>query len=102
MQTLVDRTLFYQRKATTTTTPAIFLGSGGLGDAIFEPTFYFPFWNESLYAVPWGTWYASAGKSGEEPSAAAKKQMDLYRQLTKSSTREAEGADEADPRHRGG
>lgn len=88
----VDRTLFYDRKDNNDHDAAIFLGSGGLGDAIFEPTFYFPFWNESLYAVPWGTWYASGGKSGEEPSAAAKKQMDLYRQLTQSSDPEKQKA----------
>ncbi len=54
-------------------------------DALFEPTFYFPFWNESLFAVPWGNWYASGGKSGEEPPAEVKKQMDLYREITKYS-----------------
>ena len=35
--------------------------------------------------MPWGNWYASGGKSGEEPPAAVKKQMDLYREITKYS-----------------
>jgi peptide/nickel transport system substrate-binding protein len=81
----VDRTLFYDRKDNNDHDAAVFLGSGGMGDAIFEPTFYFPFWNESLFAVPWGNWFASGGKSGEEPPAEVKKQMELYRELTKSA-----------------
>ncbi|MFZ5674730.1 MAG: ABC transporter substrate-binding protein [Pseudomonadota bacterium] len=81
----VDRTLFYDRKDSNDHDAAVFLGSGGMGDALFEPTFYFPFWNETLFAVPWGNWYASGGKSGEEPSAAAKKQMDLYREILRSA-----------------
>lgn len=81
----VDRTLFYDRKDNNDQDAAVFLGSGGMGDALFEPTFYFPFWNESLFAVPWGNWYASGGKSGEEPPAAAKKQMELYREILKSA-----------------
>lgn len=79
----VDRSLFYDRKDNNDHDAAVFLGSGGMIDALFEPTFYFPFWNESLFAVPWGTWFASGGKAGEEPPAAAKKQMDLYRQITR-------------------
>jgi len=81
----VDRTLFYDRKDSNDHDAAVFLGSGGMGDALFEPTFYFPFWNETLFAVPWGNWYASGGKAGEEPSAAAKKQMDLYREILRSA-----------------
>ena len=84
MQT-VDRTLFYDRKDNNEHDASVFLGSGGMADALFEPTFYFPFWNESLFAVPWGNWYASGGKSGEEPPAEVKKQMDLYREITKYS-----------------
>jgi peptide/nickel transport system substrate-binding protein len=79
----VDRTLFYDRKDNNDQDAAVFLGSGGMVDALFEPTFYFPFWNESLFAVPWGNWFASGGKSGEEPPAIVKKQMDLYRQITR-------------------
>lgn len=81
----VDRTLFYDRKDANDHDAAVFLGSGGMGDALFEPTFYFPFWNETLFAVPWGNWYASGGKAGEEPSAAAKKQMELYREILRSA-----------------
>ena len=79
----VDRTLFYDRKDNNDQDASVFLGSGGMVDALFEPTFYFPFWNESLFAVPWGNWFASGGKSGEEPPAIVKKQMDLYRQITR-------------------
>lgn len=81
----VDRTLFYDRKDSNEQDASVFGGSGGMADALFEPTFYFPFWNESLFAVPWGNWYASGGNAGEEPPAAAKKQMDLYREITRYS-----------------
>jgi peptide/nickel transport system substrate-binding protein len=77
----VDRTLFYDRKDNNDQDATVFQGSGGMADALLEPTMYFPFWNESLFAVPWGNWYASGGKSGEEPPADVKKQMDLYRQV---------------------
>lgn len=79
----VDRTLFYERKDNNDHDAAVFLGSGGMADALFEPTFYFPFWNESLFAVPWGNWYNSAGASGEEPPAEVKEQMDIYREIKK-------------------
>jgi peptide/nickel transport system substrate-binding protein len=81
----VDRTLFYDRKDKNEQDATVFQGSGGSGDALLEPTWYLPFWNESLFAVPWGDWYASGGKSGEEPPAEVKKQMDLYRQIKASA-----------------
>ncbi len=81
----VDRTLFYDRKDKNEQDATVFEGSGGSADALLEPTFYFPFWNESLFAVAWGDWFASGGKSGEEPPAEVKKQMDLYRQVMASS-----------------
>jgi peptide/nickel transport system substrate-binding protein len=77
----VDRTLFYDRKDHNDHDATVFQGAGGMADALLEPTFYFPFWNESLFAVAWGNWYASGGKSGEEPPAEVKKQMELYRQV---------------------
>jgi peptide/nickel transport system substrate-binding protein len=88
----VDRTLFYDRKDKNDQDATVFEGSGGSADAMLEPTFYFPFWNESLFAVPWGDWYASGGKSGEEPPAAVKKQMDLYRELKGSADPEKQKA----------
>ena len=77
--------MFYDRKDKNEQDATVFEGSGGSADAMLEPTFYFPFWNESLFAVPWGDWYASGGKSGEEPPAAVKKQMDLYREIKASA-----------------
>jgi peptide/nickel transport system substrate-binding protein len=81
----VDRTLFYDRKGKNEHDASVFQGSGGSADALLEPTFYFPFWNESLFAVPWGEWYASGGSRGEEPPPAVRKQMDLYRQIKASA-----------------
>jgi len=88
----VDRTLFYERKDNNEHDAAVFLGSGGMADALFEPTFYFPFWNESLFAVPWGNWYNSAGASGEEPPAEVRKQMELYREIKKYADAEKQNA----------
>ena len=42
----VDRTLFYDRKDKNEQDATVFEGSGGSADAMLEPTFYFPFWNE--------------------------------------------------------
>ena len=81
----VDRTLFYDRKDNNEHDAAVFLGSGGMGDALSSRPSTSRSGTKSLFAVPWGNWYASGGKSGEEPPAAVKKQMDLYREITKYS-----------------
>lgn len=36
---------------------------------------------ETIFAIPWADWYASGGETGEEPPAAARRQMELYDEL---------------------
>jgi peptide/nickel transport system substrate-binding protein len=53
-------------------------GNAGLRDALLDPTWYFPYGGGSYFAVDWATWYTSGGKSGAEPPAYAREQMELY------------------------
>ena len=77
----VDRTLFYDRKNKAEHDAAVFQGSGGMADGLLDPRWYFPFYDELLYAVPWANWYTKSGTLTEEPPAATKKQMELYEKL---------------------
>ncbi len=75
-----DRSLFYERKAANEHDLAVWGGDGGM-DVVLEPRWYFPYSEESIYAIEWVHWYTSNGAQGEEPVAEAKKQMELYDQL---------------------
>ncbi|MGW5362200.1 ABC transporter substrate-binding protein [Actinopolymorpha pittospori] len=79
-----DRTLFYERKDPLANQhdAGVWSGDGGLKIEIVEPRWYFPFSNESLYAVLWADWFSSRGKRGQKPSGATLRQMELYWQLT--------------------
>ncbi|MDQ3251308.1 MAG: ABC transporter substrate-binding protein, partial [Actinomycetota bacterium] len=76
-----DRTIFYERKEANQPDATVWTGDGGGKDVTIEARWYFPFSNESNYALPWAEWYYSRGESGEEPPEAAKRQMELYDEL---------------------
>ncbi|MFW5836082.1 MAG: ABC transporter substrate-binding protein [bacterium] len=78
----MDRTLFYDRKNANLHDMAVWGGDGGR-DAILEPRWYFPSSNESLYGVPWAAWFTGSAVDvePEEPPAATRRQMELYREL---------------------
>lgn len=76
---IVDRSLLYERKAANLHDANVFLSGGGL-DVILEPTWYFPFSVESNFAEAWQYWY-NGDPRGEEPSDAARRQMELYDQI---------------------
>jgi peptide/nickel transport system substrate-binding protein len=80
-----DRSLFITRKNANEADALAWGGDGGLRDALLAPLYYLPFDTDSLFAAAWATWFrprADAKTAPEEPtSAAAKQQMDLYRQL---------------------
>ncbi len=76
-----DRTIFYARKEANQPDATVWTGDGGGKDVTIEARWYFPFSNESNYALPWAEWYYSRGESGEEPPEAAKRQMELYDEL---------------------
>jgi ABC-type transport system substrate-binding protein len=78
-----DRALFYTRKEANKHDVAIWGGDGGLNDAILDPRWYFPFSQESNYAIAWANWY-NGDSPAMKPPPAARKQMDLYDQLKAS------------------
>ena len=84
----MDRTLFYDRKGANLHDLAVWGGDGGR-DAILEPRWYFPYSHESLYGMAWAAWYTDGASPAdtppEEPPAATRRQMELYRQLLASS-----------------
>lgn len=59
-------------------------GDGGLAVMLY-PMHYFPWFEESYFAVPWAYWYMNPNDPrAEEPPAAVKRQMALYDQLKAS------------------
>jgi peptide/nickel transport system substrate-binding protein len=76
----MDRSIFYTRKAAADHDAALWGGDGGM-DVILEPRWYFPYSEESNFAIPWAQWYFSGGQRGEEPPEAPKLQMELYQQI---------------------
>lgn len=77
-----NRDEFYNKKNNKLHDVAIWKGDGGL-EVIQEPRFYFPSGLiESNYAIGWDYWFISKNHPlAEEPSPAAKKQMELYQEL---------------------
>jgi ABC-type transport system substrate-binding protein len=78
-----DRALFYTRKEANKHDVAIWGGDGGLNDAILDPRWYFPFSQESNYAIAWANWY-NGDSPAMKPPPATRKQMELYDELTAS------------------
>ncbi|MEQ7128567.1 ABC transporter substrate-binding protein [Actinopolymorpha sp. B11F2] len=78
-----DRALFYTRKEANKHDVAIWGGDGGLNDAILDPRWYFPFSQESNYAIAWANWY-NGDSPAMKPPATTRRQMELYDQLKAS------------------
>ena len=70
--------LFTERVEANQHDAAMYDGNAGLQDALLDPTWYFPSSTGSFFAVEWAKWYTTAGKSGMEPPAYAREQMELY------------------------
>jgi len=73
---VMERGLFYERRDVNLHDGAVWNGDGGR-DAMLEPRWYFPFSNESMFAIPWAQWWRGVPDS-PEPHEAARRQMDLY------------------------
>jgi len=86
-----DRTLFYNRKKANDHDAVVWNGDGGL-EVVLECRYWFPFSAESNWATTWSTWYITGGKQGEEPSAPAKKQIQIYRELMATADTAAQTA----------
>ncbi len=81
----VERSFVYERLHGNQHDMHIWWGDGGLGDALLDPRYYFPFNRESAFALQWSQWFNNPESAGSsEPSAPAKKQMELYGQLKAS------------------
>ena len=82
-----DRSLLYSRKAANEHDCVVWIGGGGLNDAILDPRWYFPGSGESNYAIAWFVWYADpANPQAEpmEPPARTQEQMALYDEIAAS------------------
>ncbi len=77
-----DRSIFYTRKEANEHDAGIWGGDGGLMDGLLDPRWFFPFSNESIFATAWAQWFQSGGTRGEEPIEPAKRQMELYQELS--------------------
>ncbi|GAA4993153.1 ABC transporter substrate-binding protein [Actinopolymorpha pittospori] len=77
----IDRSLYYTRKEGNQHESSVWTGDGGLRDGMVDPRWYFPANSESNFALLWSTWFTSRGQEGEEPPAAARRQMELYDQI---------------------
>jgi peptide/nickel transport system substrate-binding protein len=86
-----ERSLIFARLQTNDNDGLAWVGGGGydfLG--LLDPKWYFPHEFESSFATAWGLYYQNPNDpNAEEPSEAAKKQMDLYRQVQEAPTVEA-------------
>jgi len=76
-----DRALLYTHKDAGEYDALVWGGDGGL-DVVLEPRWYFPYSNESQFAVKWAQYYNKDPRAGDAvPLDPAKQQMDLYDQL---------------------
>jgi len=80
-QSVIERSLLYQRKAANQQDASVWGGDGGL-DVLLEPRWYFPYSNETHFAEAWQYWYNNPDdERAEEPVEAAMQQMALYDEL---------------------
>jgi peptide/nickel transport system substrate-binding protein len=86
-----ERSLIFARLQTNENDGLAWVGGGGydfLG--LLDPKWYFPHEFESSFATAWGLYYQNPNDpNAEEPSEAARKQMDLYRQVQEAPTVDA-------------
>jgi peptide/nickel transport system substrate-binding protein len=76
-----DRNTLIERRDTNQHDAVVWASAGGI-DVILDPREYFPFSNESNYAVGWGYWYINPkDPRAEQPPAIIMQQMLLYDQL---------------------
>src|SRR5690606_23514053 len=54
-------------------------------DILLEARWYFPFSGESNYARAWVSWFISDGAEGEEPPEPTLRQMELYREIQRTT-----------------
>ena len=76
-----DQSLFFERMDANAHDGCAWIGGGGLG-ATMDPFYYMPYNFNTRYAMSWYYWYNDPkDKRAEEPPAAPRRQIALYRQL---------------------
>ena len=86
-----NRELFYERKEANKHDAGVWQGDGGLQDALLDLRWYMPFDHESIFATPWALWFTSGGREGQEPPPAARRQMELYGQVRRTTDNDERG-----------
>ena len=77
-----ERSLVYELKDSNQQMAHVWKGDGGLGDAVLDPRYYFPFSSESAFAIAWAFEYMTPGQGlAQQPPEAAAKQQALYREF---------------------
>lgn len=67
----------------------VWVGGGGLGDAILDPRLYFPFSRASEFAMPWAWHFMTPGQGmAQVPPAPALRQQELYTEFTQTASAE--------------
>lgn len=78
-----ERAFFYDEKAANLHDANTYSAPGGMGiDVIVQARFYFPFDGESNFAIAWVNWWSGDPSLGEEPPEPAKRQIELYKQIS--------------------
>ncbi len=87
----MERSLFYTRGDANDHDAMVWAGPGGL-DPILDARDYLAMHSQgSWHVVPWGVWYASGGKEGQEPNESQKTRMKLYDQVKATTSVEEQG-----------
>lgn len=79
-----SRDLYVTREQANEFDVVVWIGDAGGRDAILDPRWYFPYGPQSAFARLWGLWYSSDGADGEEPPEPARRQMELYNELSRT------------------
>lgn len=82
-----DRSLFVERTIANKTEATVWMGDGGMHDAILDPRYYFPYSASSRFAVAWANWYQGSANEQRKPPEVPRRQMKLYDQLKRTADR---------------
>lgn len=82
---LLDRALFYERKAALQHDVGIWRGAAGM-QTVLGPRWYMPENVESLHAIAYGLWYSTGGREGTKPSGDLLRTIELYDELKQVAT----------------
>jgi len=81
-----DRSLLYERKASNDLDAMVWNGESGI-NPILDPRNFFPYSNESGYAVAWAYWFTNpADEKAEEPPAEIKAMMTKFNEVKTATT----------------